>query len=45
MRRLLCCYILCVQAQALYTSDSSFSQYFLQHNKRLGDMIKRVQNY
>ena len=28
-----------------YNSDTSFSQYFLQNNKRLGDMIRRVQNY
>merc|ERR1711894_111966 len=33
------------QATTSYNSDTSFSQYFLQNNKRLGDMIRRVQNY
>ena len=34
-----------LQAAELYNSDVTFSEYFLKHNKRLGDMIRRVQNY
>jgi len=33
------------QASTTYNSDTSFSQYFLQKNKRLGEMIRRVQKY